>query len=335
MRDFMGTLSKRIGKNGDVTYQAKVRRKDCPTQSKTFHDKKIAEKWIRATETALDRGELPEAGKRPANGLNTLADVLRRYSDTVCPEHRGGWIEVLKINAWLKEPFTKTPLSGLTAAVLATWRDARLKQVKSGSVAREMNLLYGAINRARAEWGCSIPDCKVARPKSPPHRDRVLSGEEEVILMAGARSAQNPYLAPAIEFALATAMRAGEIIAVRWVDIDWKRRTARLSMTKNGLPRDVPLSTKALAALEELDRSTDRVFAGLTSDTLKHNFARLVKRCKFANFHFHDLRHTAITRYARAGLNPIQLAVISGHKDIRMLARYTHLKAEELVEMMG
>ncbi|HDR9805844.1 TPA: tyrosine-type recombinase/integrase [Burkholderia cenocepacia] len=64
-------------------------------------------------------------------------------------------------------------------------------------------------------------------------------------------------------------------------------------------------------------------------------FARLTKRCELDNLRFHDLRHTAITRYARLGMNPIQLAVISGHKDIRMLTRYTHLKAEELVGAMG
>ena len=332
----MGTITKRIGKNGDVTYQAKCRRKDFPTVSKTFHDRKDAAAWIRATERGFDLGERPKLPAAPANGLNTLADVLRRYRDTVCPEHRGGWIEVLKINEWLREhDSVKTPLSEVTASFIAAWRDERLKEVKPGSVARQMNLLFAAINRARAEWGCAIPDCKVARPKSPPHRDRVLSTEEEVTLMTSARVAQNPYLAPAIEFALATAMRAGEIIALRWADIDWKRRVARLPMTKNGLPREVPLSSMALATLEGLDRGTDRVFAGLTSDTLKHQFARLVKRCELDNLHFHDLRHTAITRYARAGLNPIQLSVISGHKDIRMLARYTHLKAEELVGVMG
>jgi integrase len=70
---------------------------------------------------------------------------------------------------------------------------------------------------------------------------------------------------------------------------------------KNGTPRDVPLSTRALAVLLGLGRSTGRIFSRLTSDTLKHLFARLVKRCEFDNLHFHDLRHTSITRYARAG----------------------------------
>jgi hypothetical protein len=105
-----------------------------------------------------------------------------------------------------------------------------------------MNLLFGAINKARAEWGCSqIPDCKVTRPKAPPHRDRVLSDEEEVILVAAARANSNEYLAPVIEWALATAMRAGEIVNLLWSDIAWKKRTCRVREAKNGTPRNVPL----------------------------------------------------------------------------------------------
>ncbi|WP_186105117.1 tyrosine-type recombinase/integrase [Burkholderia gladioli] len=336
----MGTITKWVAKNGDVSWQGKVRRKGYPSQTRTFGEKKECEKWIRATEAAMDRGEgaapIKQTQPQPhTDGLNTLADVLQRYRDTVSPEHRGGWIEVLTINKWLTEAFVKTPLTDVTATVIAAWRDERLKRLKPASVSRQMNLLYGAINRARAEWGCPIPDCKVARPRNPPHRERVLADEEELILLSGARAARNPHLAPVIEFALATAMRAGEIIGLRWADIDLNRRVARLSMTKNGAARDVPLSSRALAALDRVERMDERVFYRLNSDGLKHQFARLAARCKLDDLHFHDLRHTAITRYARTGMNTLQLSVISGHKDVRMLARYTHLKADELVGMMG
>jgi len=180
----MGTISKKLAKNGVVSYRAKCRRKGFKTQSKTFHELKDAKAYIRAVERAFDLGEIPERGAAPANGLNALVDVLRRYRETVCPEHRGGWIEVLTINCWLRQEFVHTPLDKLTTSVMAARRDQRLKEVKPGTVGREMNLLYGAINKARAEWGCTqIPDCKVARPKAPPHRDRVLSEEEEAICL--------------------------------------------------------------------------------------------------------------------------------------------------------
>jgi len=330
----MGTISKHVAKNGDVTYQGKVRRKGFPSQTKTFVEKKECEKWIRAAEAALDRGEVstrPKPTKPNAGGLNTLADVLRRYRDKVCPDHRGGEIEVLGINRWLREcrEFVATPVAQLDAAKVAAWRDDQLEGRAGSSVARQMNLMMSAINLARSEWGCDIPPIKVQRPKSPPHRERVLTPSEEKILLANSGR-----LRPVIEFALATAMRQGEIAALKWGDIDWSRKVARLHTSKNGLPRDVPLSSLAITALGRLEEGKGLVFE-MSAEAIKRAFGRLVRKLKISDMRFHDLRHTAITRYARLGLNPIQLSVISGHKDIRMLQRYTHLQASEVVAMMG
>ncbi|RQR60918.1 site-specific integrase [Burkholderia sp. Bp9125] len=128
------------------------------------------------------------------------------------------------------------------------------------------------------------------------------------------------YLSAAIKFALATSMRAGEIIALRWTDVSEKQKRARVREAKNGAPRDVPLSSKALVALEGLDRSTPRVFEGLTSESLKRSFIRLTRNTGIANLHFHDLRHTALTRYAKTGLNPCNCAPYRGIKTSRCLA---------------
>ncbi len=220
-------------------------------------------------------------------------------------------------------------LAGVDAAFMVAWRGVRLKEVKPGSVARQMNLLFAAINRARAEWGCAISECKVARPKSPPHSDRILSEDEEAELSAKAGEFR-----PVIEFAVATAIRQGEIAALKWADIDLTRKVARLHTSKNGLRRDVPLSTRAIAALDGLEQGDGPVF-GMSAEAIKRRFISLVRNAGIEGLRFHYLRHTAITPYARAGLNPIQLAVISGHKDIRVLSRYTHLKADELVGLMG
>ncbi|HEF4770586.1 site-specific integrase [Burkholderia multivorans] len=330
----MATFSKRLSSSGEVTHQAKCRRKGFPTLSRTFQTLADAKKWARSVERSWDTGEAP-ATAAPQRTETTLADVLRRYRDEVAPTHRGGAIEQLGINALLRDyrAFADTPVCDLSPAVMAAWRDERLKLVKSSTVSRQMNVLYSAINKARLDWGLPIPECKVKRPKSPPHRDRVLTDEEEAKLLAAASS--NEYLCAAIRFALATAMRAGEIIALRWTDVDEKRKRCRVREAKNGTPRDVPLSSKALAALEPLDRSTKRVFEGLTSETLKRLFIRLTRSAEVVNFHFHDCRHTALTRYAKSGMNPLQLAVVSGHKDIKMLARYTHLKSDDVVGLMG
>lgn len=318
-------------KNGTISFQAKVRRKGVPTQTRSFCDKRDAERWVRAAETALDRGELPEPIKLQPGGLNTLTDVLRRYASEISPKKRGGDTEVLTISRRLRacREFISTPLAQLDPAKVATWRDGQMEGRAGSSVARQTNLLLAAVNLARAEWGCGdVPELRVKRPASPPHRDRVLTPSEEKLL-ANAKA-----IKPVIEFALATAMRQGEIAALEWRDVDFERKIARLHTSKNGLPRDVPLSKRALAALDGLEQSKGPVF-GMSAEAIKRSFGRLVRKMAIGNFHFHDLRHTAITHYARAGLNPIQPSVISGHKDIRMLQRYTHLKADELVSVMG
>lgn len=169
----MATFSKRVTSTGEVTHQAKCRRKGHPTQTKTFKTLADAKKWARQIERAFDLGELPNDARQAGAAQGALADVLRRYRDEVAPNHKGGWIETLSINAWLREQmeFTNTLISDLSLAVIATWRDQRLKELKPSSVARQMNILYSAINKARLDWGIPIPDCKVKRPKQPAHRD--------------------------------------------------------------------------------------------------------------------------------------------------------------------
>ena len=103
-------------------------------------------------------------------------------------------------------------------------------------------------------------------------------------------------------------------------------------MTKNGSPRDVPLSTKAVAVLRSLPDGTERMFA---LGDITHNFIRAVRRAKIPHIRFHDLRHTACSRLARAGLTTTQLSVVSGHKTLGMLQRYVHLQADDLVGVLG
>ncbi|WP_432258643.1 integrase [Cupriavidus sp. TMH.W2] len=343
----MGVITKRIAKNGTTTFQAKCRRASFPTVSKTFTNLQDAKAFVRRVERAFDLGELPPdllpksaAGQRAASdsgNLATVADLLRKYREDVAPKHRGADLEQMRLDYWLRGelPFAEVAVGLLTPAHLASYRDARLKVVSAGTVLREFNLLRAVLNVAKMEWGVAVPDLKITRPKAPPPRERVLSAAEETALLAAAaKGSRNKYLAPAIIFAVETACRQGEILAVLWEDVDYERRVARLRTTKNGLPRDVPLSSRAIEVLRALPQDTrdGRVFC---TYELKQAFARLVKRAKLPHIVFHDLRHTALTRYAERGLDQIRLSVISGHKTLQMLKRYVHLKAEDVAELMG
>ncbi len=96
------------------------------------------------------------------------------------------------------------------------------------------------------------------------------------------------------------------------------------------------MSGRALAALQSLPRQLhdERVF-GLTDDAISTMMARVCRRAGIENLRFHDLRHEATSRFFEKGLNPMQVAAITGHKTLQMLSRYTHLRAEDLAKMLG
>jgi integrase len=226
----------------------------------------------------------------------------------------------------------------ITPAIMAAWRDERMKTVSAGSILREMTIIRCAIKRARNEWGIDLRECPLARvtkPKNPPARDRRISPEEEQMLYEGCKRSRNRYLRPSIEFAICTAMRQGEIVDLLWKNVDLEKRTAKLVLTKNGKPRIVPLSTRAVEILRSLPDDTERVFEGFSTYSVRHAFVRLTTRLNIDDLHFHDLRHEAVSRLVERGLNLMEVAAVSGHATLNMLKRYTHLRAEDIALKLG
>jgi integrase len=230
-------------------------------------------------------------------------------------------------------------MAALTPMAIATFRDERLKQVSPGTVIRELAYLSAIINHARNEWGINIanPVTPVRRPSAPQGRDRVLSIDEEARLLAALAPTgrRNGWMLPATILSLETAMRRGELLQLEWSNVDLEARTAHLPMTKNGWARTVPLSSKAVNVLRELPRSIDGVVIPLKPLTLHAAFRRACLRAGIANFHWHDLRHTAITRLADKLPNVIELAAVSGHRNLAMLKRYYHPSPTELALKLG
>ncbi len=134
--------------------------------------------------------------------------------------------------------------------------------------------------------------------------------------------------------AVSTAMRQGELLFLAWDRIDLKRRTAYLPDTKNGEARTVPLSSRATTLLEKLPRSIDgRVFP-LTATGVAQAWKRAVKRAGLQDLRFHDLRHEAASRLFERGLDSMEVATVTGHKGLRMLKRYMHLRAQDLARKL-
>ncbi|MFC1681793.1 integrase [Pseudomonadota bacterium] len=328
-------------KRGPYQWQAQVRKKSQPLQTKTFETRATAEQWARAIEVEIDKGVFVSRAEAETTTLNELLD---RYLAEVTPSKKGAAPETNRLRAFMRHPLARCFVAGIRGVDMARFRDERLREVTSATVKRDLVLLGHVFEVARKEWGIHMhnPVRDIQMPSDSKARDRRLqSGEnghdsEETRLLAACRSARNPYLLPIVRLALETAMRQGELVGLHWEHIDLNRRTVHLPDTKNGESRTVPLSTTAAKILHSLPRSIHgRVFPGLTTEAVKRAYVRAVRRAAIKNLRFHDLRHEATSRLFEKGLNIMEVATITGHKDLRMLRRYTHLKAEDLAKKLG
>ncbi len=320
-------------------WQARIKR-DGVTVEKSFLNRKDAEKWARLTEAGIERGDYespPKNIEQRERTPQTLADILQRYKNEVADSHRS---DTTRINL---ETLIRTigllAVPDLDGQAVARWRDDRLQVVKPPSVVRELNTLSAVLNHARKEWCYAIanPVHDIKRPAQGQRRERRLEGDEGVRLLAELA----PHYGLVVRFALHTAMRRGEILGLLWRDVDLINRVAVLRMTKNGESRRVPLSSSALGVLRERQAAqsivveiSGRVFP-VHHISLDKAWRRACKRADIEELHFHDLRHEAVSRLFELGLNPMEVASISGHKTMAMLQRYTHLKAERLAEKLG
>ncbi|WP_374266813.1 site-specific integrase [Zoogloea sp.] len=352
----MATIRERAGR-----WQAIIKRKGYPQQSKTFDIKKDAEKWARQEERAMDAGTWAD---QSAAMQTTLAEALVRYEKEVTSGKKGADTERVRITKWKRHKLAQKALGTLKASDFAGYRDARLKDGAAAATVRlELAIISNLFNVARKEWsfeGLANPIEAMRLPTSKNARNRLfLDGEEARLLQALAPAARgedgrfgdgcaNPLLRPLVQLALATAMRRGELLALRWENIRLADRVAHLTDTKNGHSRDVPLSSAAAEVLRALPRAIRGPVFPITPNAVKLGFVRAVERARkryeaeggkdermLSDLHFHDLRHIAVTALAEKLPNIVELAAVSGHQDVRMLRRYYHPKAEDLARKLG
>jgi integrase len=266
----------------------------------------------------------------------TVGDLLRRYRETVTPTKRGAKPEQYRIRTILAHGIAGLTLNKLSPAAVAQYRDDRLKLVKSGTVRRELAIVQHCFEVAKREWGLPIftnPVQQIAMPEAQRSRERRLEdGESNLLASAAQNSAW--YLLPLIALAIETGMRRGELLSIRWKDVDMTAPIIRILKTKNGHPRTIPLTPKAVEILASLEKKDDRVFP-VTPNAVRLAWERLRKRAGLQDLRLHDLRHEAVSRFFEHGLTVPEVALISGHRDPRMLSRYTHLRPEKVAEKLA
>lgn len=318
----MATIRKRGAK-----WQVQIRRSGLPTQSRSFGSRKDASEWARYWEAQADRGRLPQCTK--ILDQTTLGALVRRYRDEVVPLKRGCHIETLVLNAFLREPMCKKMLSQISSDDFLAYRDRRLLEISPISLARQLSPIRNMFTVAERDWNIPLqtsPLSAVRLPAQSKKRARRLHSEELDSLVRTGGACRNIYVIPAMILAVETGLRRGELLSVRWEDVDQSNRLLLVPRTKNGHPRVVPLTLRALDELAQLKRchpKSERVLP-ISPNSLRLAWDRLIRRAGITDLHFHDLRHEAISRFFELGLTVPEVASISGHRDIRMLLRYAH-----------
>ena len=342
----MASFIPRKGPAGKRVWQAHIRRRGYPAQVRTFDTKAEAEAWAAIIESEIARGVFV---CRAEAERTTLAEALGRYEEEISPRKKAttAACERDRIRAWAGSSLSQRSLASIRGKDVAdAVRDMEGRGLSPNTIRLHLALLSHLFNIARTAWGMEslsnpVDLVKGQRPKLPGGRTRRLVGDEQVRLLASAEDygRKAPHGAGNIKgiipWAIETAMRRGEIAAMRWEHLDRKAKVLLVPETKNGTPRRVPLSAAAIAVLDGLPRRIDGLVWGVQPNSISQAFERVCKAAGIEGLTFHDLRHEATSRLFEKGLNPMQVAAITGHKTLQMLKRYTHLRAEDLVGMLG
>jgi len=156
-------------------------------------------------------------------------------------------------------------------------------------------------------------------------RVRHITTEEEGRLISECPA----WLQPIIQFATSTGMRRGEIVGLLKSDVNLNDKTATIRTSKNGEPRVIPLTKRALDAVAATISKGDRLFGGkngepIVMSNLEYNIRSAANRAGIHDLHFHDMRHTFATRLVRAGVDLYAVQCLLGHKGPAMTQRYSH-----------
>lgn len=326
--------------NGSTKYYVRVRLKGQKSQSATFNRLTDARKWKQSTEAAMREGRhFPSSISKK----RTVADLIDRYIANVIPHKTGDdkqkQNQTNQLN-WWKDQIGHMVLAELSPSVIIETREELLDRPNrygeplSGATANRYCAIFShALNVATNEWEWlkENPLSKIKKFPESSGRERFLSKEERESLLSETANDKNKYLHTVVVIAISTGARLGEIMNLKWKDVDLNKGTLIFYKTKNGKIRKVPLAGYALelmiahSKVRRLD--TNMVFPsrdGNTPAAIWAAFDRAREAANIEDFRFHDLRHTAASYLAMNGASLTELAEILGHKTLQMVQRYSH-----------
>jgi integrase len=232
-------------------------------------------------------------------------------------------------------PFFRGKVGEISARSVEQYITLRSRKCSAATIRKEVGVLKHLLNRAVKEGKISRnPAAGVTMPRVPAGRVRYLQPTELQAVLEHCP----PWLRPLVLLAVATAMRRGEILKMRWLDVDLLQRQVNLPQTKNGKGRTVYLNEMAMdvfrsVALDADTQADEPVFAlDVTPEEVSMCFMRACRKAGINDFRFHDLRHTTATWLRQRGVQLDEIAKQLGHSDLRMTQRYAHLGASQIRE---
>ena len=334
----MATIEARRADDGTTSYRAKVRLKGYPTEHATFKRKTDATRWANGIEAAMREGRYFKTAEAKRH---TFADLVDRYLKEVLPDRPKNAANTLRHLKFWNQKLGTLALADITPALLVQLRNEllaettrRKKPRSNATVVRYLASISHAFTVAMKDWQwvTDNPVSKISKPRQARGRERYLSDEERERLLAACRASANRYLLPVVVLAISTGMRRGEIMNLRWSDIDFLRGSILLTATKNDTSRSIPLTSLALMLLQDLAKvrrlDAPLVFYGSLPNKptdLKKPWEAAMRQAELENFRFHDLRHTAASYLAMNGATTMEIAAVLGHKTLQMVKRYSHL----------
>lgn len=349
----MKRVDKGIYQRGPAAFQVKI---TCGTsqitctfdslaEARAYRDSKKANIALdpdakRVLETRVKRSEISES---------TLAKVLERYEKEVTPSKKGAEVEKSFIRKINRYPIAKMSIFRITPEDVIEFLDSLTRggsgklanQALTGETKRKYaSLISNLYEVARKRWRMNVgnPIRDIELPAPCKSRKRRLEGDEESRLLAALRESRNPAMQILVQLAIESAMRQGELLKMRWEDIQLQEDhgSVLLRDTKNGEDRVVPLTSAAVVLLATMPRPIKGGYVfNMTKNSVRTAWNYALKRANIQGLRFHDLRHEATSRLFELGLDRIEAAAITGHKTLQMLKDYTHLRATRLAQKLN
>ena len=303
-------------------------------------NKKLAENIMAKVKTQIVEGTWFDIDEAKQHTFDELMEKYLNEHSRVNKAQRSYMNDKIYVGH-LNRLFTGLTLDRVTPQLISRYKSMRLSDGKSPqTVKHEMNCLTHAFNLAVREWNWINynPCLKVQKPKVNNQIMRWLTDDEEKRLLDASKSYLNGQLPAIITLALNTGMRQGEILTLKWENIDMFKRAITIMQSKTNEPKTIPLNDTGFNVLLNKGKVVNMsgyVFTTqngtrILSPNVQREFWKVVEKAKVTNFRFHDLRHTFATRLVQSGVDLYSVAKLLGHKDIKTTQRYAHHHIDSL-----